>query len=92
MSQEEKERLLRIGKRIRKGPLNSVMDPSEFGAGSAILEVSEAVKKSGGYDPWAEDDNEEGEEVNDGLETPKKMKVKVSYSGCQFAILSDHDV
>jgi nucleolar protein 53 len=57
------------------------MDPSEFGAGSAILEVSEAVKKSGGYDPWAGDDNDD-DEVKDGLETVKKLKVKVSSSCC----------
>lgn len=77
MRQEEKERLLRIGKHIRKGPLNSVMDPSEFGAGSAILEVSEAVKRSGRYDPWRGGENDEGK-VKDGLETVMEVKVKVS--------------
>ena len=76
LSHDEKARLLRIGKRMRKGPLNSYMDPTEFGAGSAILEVSEAVKTSGGYDAWAEDKMEE--EIKDGMETVKKVNVKVS--------------
>ena len=63
---------------MRKGPLNSYVDPTEFGAGSAILEVSEAVKASGGYDPWADDG--EDEEVKDGMETVRKVKVKASYN------------
>lgn len=75
LSNEEKSRLLRIGKRMRRGPLNSVMDPTEFAAGSAILEVSEAAKKSGRYDAWAPVVEEE---VKDGLETVKKKPVKVS--------------
>ncbi|THH29824.1 hypothetical protein EUX98_g4375 [Antrodiella citrinella] len=37
---------------MRKGPFNSVIDPTEMGAGSALLEVSEAVKNSGDYDVW----------------------------------------
>lgn len=77
ISHEEKGRLLRIGKRIRRGPLNSALDPTEFGAGSAILEVSEAVKNSGGYDPWAMEVEEEVEELKDGMETVQKLKIKV---------------
>jgi nucleolar protein 53 len=61
---------------LRKGPLNSYVDPTEFGAGSAILEVSEAVKNSGRYDAWAED---KGEEVKNELETVKKVIIKVSF-------------
>ncbi|KAJ7272728.1 P60-like protein [Mycena haematopus] len=77
LSSEDKTRLLRISKRPRKGPFNSVVDPTEFGAGSATLELSEAVKSSGAYDPWAP--AEEMEEIKDGLETvqPKKVKVPV---------------
>ncbi|KAG6841158.1 hypothetical protein C0991_001286 [Blastosporella zonata] len=74
VSHEEKGRLLRIGKRPRKGPFNSIIDPSEFGAGSAMLELSEAVKASGTYDAW-ESPTEEVE-IKDGLETvmPKNIK------------------
>jgi nucleolar protein 53 len=61
---------------MRKGPLNTYIDPTEFGAGSAILEVSEAVKNSGAYDAWAED---KVEEIKDGLETVKKANIKVSF-------------
>ena len=60
---------------MRKGPLNSYVDPTEFGAGSAILEVSEAVKNSGRYDAWAQDKGEE--EIKDGLETAKKANIRV---------------
>ncbi|EMD36938.1 hypothetical protein CERSUDRAFT_114850 [Gelatoporia subvermispora B] len=63
LTHEEKERLLRIAKRPRKGPFNAVMDPTEFGAGSAELDVTEAVKKSGTYDVW-------------GSEVPEAGKVK----------------
>ncbi|KAJ7497968.1 ribosome biogenesis protein Nop53/GLTSCR2 [Mycena galericulata] len=77
LSSEDKNRLLRISKRPRKGPFNSTVDPTEFGAGSASFELSEAVKSSGAYDPWAP--VEEPEEIKDGLETvqPKKIKVPV---------------
>ncbi|KAJ7221896.1 ribosome biogenesis protein Nop53/GLTSCR2 [Mycena rebaudengoi] len=77
LSYEDKSRLLRISKRPRKGPFNAVVDPTEFGAGSASLELSEAVKSSGAYDPWAP--VEEAPEVPDGMETvqPKKVKVPV---------------
>lgn len=70
---------------MRKGPLNSYIDPAEFGAGSAILEVSEAVKKSGGYDAWADVGVEE-EEVKDGLETVRRVKVKVRFFCLSFRV------
>ena len=53
VTREEKGRLLRVGKRSVKGPFNALVDPTEFGAGSAMLEPTEAVKKSGTYDIWA---------------------------------------
>ncbi|KAI9513523.1 tumor suppressor protein Gltscr2 [Russula earlei] len=53
----DKERLLRIARKDRRGPLNSIVDPSQPGAGSALLEVSEAVKKSGKYDMWSAEAN-----------------------------------
>jgi nucleolar protein 53 len=49
------------------------MDHTEFGAGSALIDVSAAVKHSGSYDPWTV---EEVEEVADGLEYTKKPKIK----------------
>lgn len=75
LSYEDKARLLRIGKRPRKGPFNSIVDPTEFGAGSAIIGLSEAVKNSGDYDPWV---SIEEEELEDGMETVQKKPVKVS--------------
>lgn len=59
ITKEEKERLLRIGKRKRTGPFNAVVDPTQLGHGSAILEPSEAVKKSGTYDVWMSQDDED---------------------------------
>ncbi|KAH8990727.1 tumor suppressor protein Gltscr2 [Lactarius akahatsu] len=53
VSARDKERLLRIARKDRRGPLNSIVDPSQPGAGSALLELSEAVKKSGQYDVWS---------------------------------------
>lgn len=55
------------------------MDPTEFGAGSAIIEISNAVKNSGKYDPWAP---EKPVEVKDGLESVQTPKIKVS--DCSF--------
>lgn len=43
-----------MGKRTRKGPLNSIVDHAQLGEGSALMEVSEAARKSGGYDVWSE--------------------------------------
>ncbi|KAF7439843.1 hypothetical protein PC9H_000180 [Pleurotus ostreatus] len=78
LSQEDKARLLRMGKRMRRGPFNSVMDPTEFGNGSGLLELSEAVKKSGTYDAWATENEEEDivMEGGFGTETVNKPKVK----------------
>ncbi|KAJ7065292.1 ribosome biogenesis protein Nop53/GLTSCR2 [Mycena amicta] len=76
LSAEEKERLLRISKRPRKGPFNALVDPTEFGSGSASLELSEAVKQSGGYDAWSAGAQEEPVEVKDGLETVQPKKIK----------------
>lgn len=76
ISHEEKERLLRIAKRPRRGPFNAVMDHTEVGAGSALLELSEAAKSSGQYDVWGQPE-EVIEDIVDAV-TDKKAKVKVS--------------
>jgi len=68
VSSREKERLLRIARKDRRGPLNSIVDPSEPGAGSALLEVTEAVKESGKYDMWSA-------EADAGLDDGVKVKV-----------------
>lgn len=75
ISRADKERLLRIAKRPRKGPLNAIMDPTEFGAGSAAIDVSYAVKHSGGCDLW--DEPAVDEIVPDGLEAGQKRTIKV---------------
>ena len=54
VTSQEKERLLRIAKRTQRGPFNAVIDPTEPGHGSALLEPSGAVKHSGRYNIWAE--------------------------------------
>ncbi|KAG8921290.1 hypothetical protein FRC03_002639 [Tulasnella sp. 419] len=59
LSNEEKQRLLKIARRKHKGPFNSYVDPTQFGAGSAIMTPSEAVKESGKYDIWDEDHSDE---------------------------------
>ncbi|KAI6019126.1 P60-like protein [Pisolithus marmoratus] len=69
----EKSRLLRLAHRTRKGPFNAVMDPTEFGAGSALIEVSHAVRESGTRDLWAPTVEES---VPDGLESVKPVVVK----------------
>jgi nucleolar protein 53 len=74
LSREEKGKLMRIAKRPRKGPFNSIMDPSEYASGSGIVDLSQAVKASGTYDPWAP---QEVEEIKDGLENVQKKKAKV---------------
>ena len=74
ISREEKDRLMRIAKRPRKGPFNSIMDPSEYADGSGTVALSEAVKNSGKYDPWA---TQPVIEVKDGLETVQEKKIKV---------------
>lgn len=75
LSREDKERLLCIAKRPRKGPLNSVMDPSEYAPGSSVFGISEAVRKSGTYDPWVLEPPKEV--LKDGLETVQAVVVKV---------------
>lgn len=84
MSKEEKERLLRIAKRPRKGPLNSYIDPTEIGAGSAIMGLTEAVRRSGGYDPWNTEVVEEPPIVPMGTEHLQKKIIKV----CIFRVFS----
>ncbi|KAJ7578394.1 ribosome biogenesis protein Nop53/GLTSCR2 [Mycena floridula] len=74
VSRDAKDRLLRIAKRPRKGPFNSIIDPTEAGAGSAMLGLSEAVKNSGNYDPWAPQPPQE--EIKDGMETVMKKVIK----------------
>lgn len=58
------------------------MDPSELKSGEGIVELSEAVKQSGKYDPWGgADEDAEMEELKDGMETvqPKKVKVRTDH-------------
>ncbi|KAF9645525.1 P60-like protein [Thelephora ganbajun] len=55
VSYQQKGKLLQIARRPRRGPFNSIIDPTEFGAGSALIDVSEAVKESGKHDIWEED-------------------------------------
>lgn len=55
VSHEDKSRLLRMGKRLRKGPFNAYVDPKQVGEGSAMLELSEAAKKAGEYNVWEEE-------------------------------------
>lgn len=71
---QQKGRLLRITRRPRRGPFRTIMDPTEFGAGTAPIDVSEAVKKSGNYDIWEKD-----------IEVPD-VKVRVN---CQFLSSQD---
>jgi nucleolar protein 53 len=74
ISREEKDKLMRIAKRPRKGPFNTIIDPSEYAAGTATVTLSAAVKESGMYDPWV---LQPVEEIKDGLETVQKKKFKV---------------
>lgn len=78
VSYEDKSRLLRAGKRLRRGPLNSYVDPTELGQGSASTEVSNAAKKSGGYDAWTDEvsDSDAEERFADNPEQVKKRKVR----------------
>ncbi|TBU63459.1 P60-like protein [Dichomitus squalens] len=55
VTHEDKSKLLRIGKKLRRGPFNAYVDPDQVGEGSAMLELSEAAKKAGTYDVWAEE-------------------------------------
>lgn len=56
LTREEKEKLLRIGKRKRTDLFNAQIDTTQLGQGSALLEPSAAVKKSGTYDVWMDVD------------------------------------
>ena len=87
VTREDKERLLRIGKKMRRGPFNAVMDPTELGSGSALLELSEAVKASGEYDVWAEGDDEAEDEDEDEVVT-KRVAPKVSSKPPQTVVVS----
>ena len=60
VSHDEKGRLLRMGKKLRRGPFDAYVDPDQVGEGSAMLELSEAAKKAGSYDIW-------DEEVSEGI-------------------------
>ena len=51
------------------------MDPSESAPGSSAFGISEAVRKSGTYDPWASEPPQEI--LKDGLETVQAVVVKV---------------
>ncbi|KAH7883124.1 P60-like protein [Phlebopus sp. FC_14] len=73
VTRNQRERLLRIAKRPRRGPFNAVMDPTGFGAGSAPIEVSHAVKNSGTRDLWALASEEV---IPEGLEAVQKLKIK----------------
>lgn len=76
VSREDKDRLLRIAKRPRKGPFNTILDHTEPGAGSsAVGGLSEAVLNSGAYDPW--NMVEEVEDTREGMETVQVKKFKV---------------
>ena len=90
LTHEEKGRLLRIGKRTRKGPFNGVIDPTTVGEGSALLEVSEAVKKSGTYDVWSSSNPivEGTQEFIEGA--ARKVPIKVRSGGPN--ILEETDI
>ncbi|KAI6100910.1 P60-like protein [Pisolithus croceorrhizus] len=73
LTSSEKSRLRRLAHRPRKGPFNAVMDPTEFGAGSAPVELSHAVRESGTRDLWVATAEES---FPDGLENVKPVAVK----------------
>lgn len=66
---------MKIAKRQRKGPFGAVLDPSEFKSGEGAVELSAAVKESGSFDPWNNEDDD-AMEVDMGLETVQPKKVK----------------
>lgn len=65
-----------MGKKTRRGPLNSVVDNDQVGEGSALLEVTEAVRESGKYNVWEAD----------GSEDKPKFKVRLR-SFCMFVLV-----
>ncbi|KAL4072336.1 P60-like protein [Scleroderma citrinum] len=73
LTSADKDRLLRIAKKPRKGPFNAIMDPTEFGAGSARIDVTHAVKNSGTHDLWAPTVEEV---LPHGLEATQKRSIK----------------
>ena len=84
----EKSKLLQKARRLRKGALNSYLDPKE--SGSAVIEP----RKSGAYNVWeaAESDDEMLSRVvrsDDALEyvvpIVKKPKVKVRITSVVFS-------
>ena len=85
LGKEEKDRLLRIAKRPRKGPFGAIMDPSEYNSGHSIVEqVSTAVKSSGDYDPWNGGQPKEEAEDNDGFEVQDSKEKIIKVSGFFF--------
>jgi nucleolar protein 53 len=73
LSSADKDQLLRIGKRPRKGPLNAYVDETELGKGSALFEPSAAAKQVG-YNVWNAD-----EDQTDVPETVRKVDPKVIF-------------
>jgi nucleolar protein 53 len=69
---------LKVAKRPRKGPFNSILDPSEYKAGSGMVGLSEAVKSSGTYDTWAPE--VAMDVLPNGMETVQKKVIKVRFS------------
>jgi len=81
VTSKDKDRMLRSVKRKRQDPLDAVVKQLPFGAGSAALDPSAAVKKSGQYDVWDGGDEDDAidltEEARDFIEPHvKKRKVK----------------
>ncbi|EJD51887.1 P60-like protein [Auricularia subglabra TFB-10046 SS5] len=79
VTSKDKARLLKIGKRKRQDALEA-HDAlhGELGAGSAPLEPTAAVKRSGKYDVWSTPDDEDAMDVDEFIEPlVKKRKVKV---------------
>ena len=68
---------MEIAKRPRKGPFNSILDPSEYKAGSGMVGLSEAVKSSGTHDAWAPE--VAMDVLPDGMETVQKKIIKVHF-------------
>ncbi|KAF5372580.1 hypothetical protein D9758_005148 [Tetrapyrgos nigripes] len=59
VTEAEKDRLLRMAKRPRRGPFGAVIDDSEdkWAGAAAAQGVSAAAKSAGHYDPWASPSN-----------------------------------
>ncbi|EIW79440.1 P60-like protein [Coniophora puteana RWD-64-598 SS2] len=74
ISGTDKTRLLRMTRRMARGPFNAVMDPTELGAGSAMVDVTHAVKASGSYDAWAMEEDVDEDEEDETLKRPQIKK------------------